>query len=560
MARSPRKRHQPKPIPSLDSLGEFQSSQLKELQAEIANRQIEALKLYQPTEHQKAIHESRASEILVIGGNRSGKSMTTFVEDARAVCGMDPHDKYPKADGNLVIIGRDWKHIGMVVYPMLFRAGAFKIIRDADTKQWRAYNPVTDADRKEEAKPAPPLIPPRMIKKISWLLKSASYIQSATLHNGWTIYFFSSEGEPPQGFQANRVHIDEDIASESWVPEMQARLADRKGVLCWSAMPHSRNDALLGLSERADEAASKDNPDIAKFVLRFLDNPHIDEDEKKKMLDRWSALGQDVLRMRAEGEFISDSILVYPTFSMDVHGYNREDLPKNVVPPNWCRYAAIDPGHAVTAVLFGAVPPDESMLLIYDQLYIRQCNATIFGELFEKRVRGQYFQAFIIDMHGGRLRDIGSGRLPVEQYTEQLRDRSVKSAVTGSSFLAGCDDIGARLEATQNYLHIQPTGLPKLRVLRGAAPDLEREIRKYKKKVNNLAGNYVVTDKPNTRGEVHACQCLEYLCAYRPRYIEPPLAQEEEPWYVEWARKRRKARRGGDNNFVYLGPRSGEPR
>lgn len=560
MARSPRKRHQPKPIPSLDSLGEFQSSQLKELQAEIANRQIEALKLYQPTEHQKAIHESRASEILVIGGNRSGKSMTTFVEDARAVCGMDPHDKYPKADGNLVIIGRDWKHIGMVVYPMLFRAGAFKIIRDADTKQWRAYNPVTDADRKEEAKPAPPLIPPRMIKKISWLLKSASYIQSATLHNGWTIYFFSSEGEPPQGFQANRVHIDEDIASETWVPEMQARLADRKGVLCWSAMPHSRNDALLGLSERADEAASKDNPDIAKFVLRFLDNPHIDEAEKKKMLDRWSALGQDVLRMRAEGEFISDSILVYPTFSMDVHGYNREDLPKNVVPPNWCRYAAIDPGHAVTAVLFGAVPPDESMVLIYDQLYIRQCNATIFGELFEKRVRGQYFQAFIIDMHGGRLRDIGSGRLPVEQYTEQLRDRSVKSAVTGSSFLAGCDDIGARLEATQNYLHIQPTGLPKLRVLRGAVPDLEREIKKYKKKVNNLAGNYIVTDKPNTRGEVHACQCLEYLCAYRPRYIEPPLAQEEEPWYVEWARKRRKARRGGDNNFVYLGPRSGEPR
>jgi len=558
MPRSPRKRHQPKPIPSLDSLGEFQASQLKELQAELANRQIEALKLYRPTPQQEPIHQSRASEILVIGGNRSGKSMTTFIEDARAVTGMDPFSKYPEKDGNLIIIGRDWKHIGMVVYPMLFRAGAFKIIRDEKTRAWRAFNPVTDKERADEAKPAPPLIPPRMVKKISWLLKSASYIQSATLNNGWTIYFFSSEGEPPQGFQANRVHIDEDIANESWVPEMQARLADRKGVLCWSAMPHSRNDALLGLSERADEAASKDDPSIVKFVLRFLDNPHIDEDEKRKMLDRWSALGQDVLRMRAEGEFISDSILVYPTFSMDVHGYNREDLPKNVVPPDWCRYAAIDPGHAVTSVLFGAVPPDESMLLIYDQLYIRQCTATIFGELFEKRARGQAFHAFIIDMHGGRLRDIGSGRLPVEQYTEQLRDRSVKSTVTGSSFLAGCDDIAARLEATQNYLHIQPSGLPKLRVLRGAVPDLEREIKKYKKKVNNLAGNYVVTDQPNTRGEVHACQCLEYLCAYRPKYVKPPLAPDEEPWYVAWARKRRKKQMGGDSNFVYLGPRSGE--
>lgn len=470
---------------------------------------------------------------------------------------MDPFKKYPEKDGNLIIIGRDWKHIGMVVYPMLFRAGAFKIIRDKKSGEWRAYNPAKDSKRKSEAKPAPPLIPPRMVAKVSWLLKSASYIQSATLTNGWTLYFFSSEGEPPQGFQADRVHIDEDIANESWVPEMQARLSDRKGVLCWSAMPHSKNDALLGLSERADSDKEKEKPDIVKIVLRFLDNPHIDEDEKRKNVERWSALGQDVLRMRAEGEFISDSILCYPTFSMAVHGYEREDLPKNVVPPNWCRYVAIDPGHAVTAAIFAAVPPDESMVLVYDQLYIRQCNATIFGEMFEKKCRGQHFQAFIIDMHGGRLRDIGSGRLPVEQYTEQLRNRSVKSAVTGHSFLAGCDDIPARLEATQNYLHIQPNGFPKLRVLRGSVPDLEREMKKYKKKVNNVSGNYVVTDMPNTRGEVHACQCLEYLCAYRPRYIEPPLAQEEEPWYVEWARKRRKRQQGGDG-FVYLGPRSGD--
>ena len=94
-----------------------------------------------------------------------------------------------------------------------------------------------------------------MIKKIAWLLKSARYIQSAELTNGWTLYFFSSEGDPPQGFQADRVHIDEDVNSEAWVPEMQARLAYRKGVMCWSAMPHSTNDALAGLSERAESVA-----------------------------------------------------------------------------------------------------------------------------------------------------------------------------------------------------------------------------------------------------------------------------------------------------------------
>jgi hypothetical protein len=514
--------------------------------------------MYQPTPVQAEMHKCTASEIVVLGGNRSGKSLSTFIEDARAVTGQDPHNKYPDRDGILVIIGKDWKHIGMVVYPMLFRAGAFKIIRDSQTAEWRAYNPATDSDRKKEAKPAPPMIPPRFIKKTSWILKSAQYIQSCELTTGWMIYFFSSEGDPVQGFQANRCHFDEDVSSDAWLPEMQARLADRKGVLCWSAMPHSRNDSLASLSERAEEAANRDGDDanIRVFRLRFLDNPHIDEEEKNKNIERWAALGTDVLRMRSEGEFVTDSILCYPSFHLGVHGYNRSDLPQNAVPADWCRYATIDPGHAVTSVLFAAIPPDDSMLLIYDQLYIRHCNAMIFGEKFEEKARGQAFHAFIIDMHGARIRDIGSGRQPVEMYTEQLRNRKIRSEVTGSSFLAGCDDIQARMAAVQNYLHIRPSGLPRLRVLRHAVPDLEREMKRYKKKVQYVAGTHVVTDQPNTRGEVHACQCLEYLCAYEPRYHPPKLKTEEEPWYVEWVRKRRK-RQGLEDNAIYLGPQTG---
>ena len=301
--------------------------------------------------------------------------------------------------------------------------------------------------------------------------------------------------------------------------------------------------------------AGNPKPDIVKFVLRFLDNPHIDAEEKRKNLERWAALGEDVLRMRSEGEFVTDSILCYPTFTMTVHGYDRSELPKNVIPDDWTRYAAIDPGHSVTSVLFAAVPPGEDMLLVYDQLYIRQCNAVIFGEKFAEKTKGHKFHAFIIDMHGGRIREIGSGRLPVELYTEQLRQRNVASDITGSSFLAGCDDIQARMSATQNYLHIRPEGTPQLRILRGACPDLEREIKRYKKKVNYMAGTYIVTDQPNTRGEVHACQCLEYLCAYRPKYHKPKVEIKDEPWYVDWVRRRKK--RMGGEDFVYFGPSSG---
>jgi len=546
-------------IPTRPNLTEFQKEEIKTLQSEIRDRRLEGLRLYRPTPLQQLVHQSPAHEVLVIGGNRSGKSLCTFVEDARAVTGQDPYNKYPAENGLLVIVGKDWRHIGLVVYPMLFKKGAFKIIKDKTTGEYRAFDPVLDAGRQSEQKDAPPLIPPRMVKTKTWVLKGANYIQNCTLHNGWQIYFFSSEGSAPQGFTASRVHFDEDIENETWVPEMQARLVDRKGYLCWSAMPHSTNNALLTLKERSDSVLERGdaNPDIVAFKLRMLDNPHLDEDEKRKSLERWAASGEDVLRMRAEGDFITDSILMYPNFDMRVHGLSREDLPNSQIPNDWCRYAVIDPGHSVTAVLFAAVPPTEDYVLLYDQLYLRQCNAQIFGEEFAKKIKHS-FHAFVIDLHGGRIRDIGSGRLPVEQYTEQLSKRNIRSEVTGCSFIAGCDDIPARTEATRNMLHIRPNGSPTIRVLRSSCPDLERELKRYRKRVNFVAGTSIVTDLPVTKGDVHLVQCMEYLAAYRPRYHRPPVTPEIEPWWVKWQAERRKRMGAGQQSYVYLGPQGAQ--
>lgn len=244
---------------------------------------------------------------------------------------------------------------------------------------------------------------------------------------------------------------------------------------------------------------------------------------------------------------------MYPTFDMRVHGLDREQLPGGQIPNDWCRYAVIDPGHSVTAVLFAAVPPNEEYVLVYDQLYLRQCNAQIFGDEFSKKVK-HHFHAFIIDLHGGRLRDIGSGRLPVEQYTEQLVKRNIRSAITGASFLAGCDDIPARTEATRNMLHIRPSGTPAIRVLRSSCPDLEREIKRYRKRVNFVAGTAVVTDQPVTKGDVHLVQCMEYLAAYRPTYHKPPVEPEAEPWWVKWLAQRKKRMGAEQQSYIYLGP------
>ncbi len=555
-----RKKHPPIPPPPKPSkpvdlgLTSHAISHLKDVQAELNERRIEALRLYEPMPLQEEFHKCMSSERLVIGGNRSGKSACSFVEDARAATGCDPYGKYPKEDGNLVIIGKNWQHIGMVVYPMLFRAGAFRMIRDEVTGQWRAFRPGTDAPRRAESKPAPPLIPPRMIKDIAWVQKNAGYLNKCELINGWTIYCFSSEGEPPQGFQADLVHIDEDINNERWIGEMQARLADRKGRFVWSAMPHSKNDALLGLYERAEREVElgKESPAIKKFTLRFLDNAHIDSEEKQKNIERWAALGHDELRMRAEGEFTTESTLMYPSFNTAVHILSRQELPN--VPEDWTKYVAIDPGHAVMACLFGAVPPDESFLLLYDELYIRNCNALIFGEEFEKKARDTHLYAFIMDMHGGTLRDLGSGRLPHELYSEELKKRKIKSEATGYGFIPGSDDIPARTSLVRQMLHIRGDGTTRLKVLEGSCPNLLREIKRYRKKTATVNGQVFVTDIPQTRGEVHAVQTLEYLCAYEPKYHRPPKQFGPEPWWVKWLDERKRRQRNSEDRGVNLGP------
>ncbi len=532
---------------------QHQLGQLKDVQVALTERRLEALRLYEPMPHQDEFHRCMASERIVLGGNRGGKTLAVAVEAARAATGQDPYGKYPKEGGNLAIIGRNWPHIGLVIYPILLKAGAFRIIKDEKTGQWRS---IRQGDDKSKSKPAPPLIPPRLVKDVSWVLKNAGYLNKLELTNGWTIWCFSSEGEPPQGYQADLIWIDEDVTNEAFVGESQARLADRKGRFVWSAMPWSRNDALLGLCERADRAVEEgqDRPIIKKFTFRFLDNAFIDSEEKRKNIERWSALGADEVRMRAEGEFTTESTLMYPTFNRSVHILPRAELKDGIIPPDWTRYVAIDPGHAVMATIFAAVPPHERFMLIYDELYIRNCNALIWGEQFYEKVREQHIHAAIMDMHGGLLRDLGSGRLPHELYSEELKKHKIRFTIGGHGFIPGSDDIPARTAIVRQLLHIQGDGTTRLKILEGSCPNLIRELKRYRKKTTTVNGQVFVTDQPQTRGEVHACQSLEYLCAYEPKYHAPPRTFGPDPWWVKWLSERKRRQRESTDPHINLGP------
>ena len=110
---------------------------MAQVTAERSRRQREALRLYRPMPKQAVFHGSLASERIVRGGNRSGKSMSAFAETASAATGfpiIGPDGaplqfKYPTKRPLLIwVIGYDQRHVGGTIYRMLFTPGALSLI------------------------------------------------------------------------------------------------------------------------------------------------------------------------------------------------------------------------------------------------------------------------------------------------------------------------------------------------------------------------------------------------------------------------------------------------
>lgn len=520
--------------------------QIRGLVIERARRKLEALRLYEALPAQETFHTSKAPERLLRGSNRGGKTLPAAVEVARAVTGQDPHGKYPKGDGRCKCVGKDGKHLGQVMYRKLFRAGAFKIIRDQATRQWRAFRPWEPADlaREHEAKPAPPLIPPRFVKAIAWENKKESQPSVITLHNGWELTFYSSLGKPPQGSDEDLAWFDEEIVDPEWYPESSARLLDRKGRFIWSATPQAGTEQLYAIHERAEEEQGKAKPRVTEHIILLDDNPHIDAEQKRLLAEK---LSEQDYQVRIAGEFALLSFKIYPEFSAFTHCVEWFEIPRN-----WTLYAVIDPGRQVCAVLFAAVPPPEmgDRVYLFEELYLRNCDAEQFGQAMRHKTAGRLYQAFVIDAHGARIAEAGSGLTVQQQYAEALRRHGVSAVATGHNFVWGSDDVAGGVEAVRGWLRVQADGKPKLLVVGDRLPNFLWEIKHYRyKRVNRQ-----VTDKPEDRGRVHQMANVRYLAMYRPRYVKPPVGKTPGSGAIKAFRDKQARKQDDKGSYVRLGP------
>ncbi len=547
----------------------------RELVAETKIRKEDGLELYRPLAQTVDFHRSTAPERILRGGNRAGKSVAAFADIASAalrqpIIGRDGKPLptiYPQNRPLVIwIIGYGEKDITTPIFRLLFQKGAFRVIRDLKTGKLRAWDPDDPEDmaREEETEPSPPLIPKRAIAHKGWAWKSraAHIFIRCTLKNGTQIYAFTSNAEAKQGDPVDLIHINEDIQFEDRLPEWRRRLIDHRGKLTWAAFPHNANQALMKMHHRAEEQKGRVKPDIEEWVLRSRDNKHLPQDELRRTNE-----GQSEAEVRARdlGEFVLDTVQMFPTFHKEVHCVVSEEAARErglkldlvlrqggLQPPlDWTRFLVVDPGHTHPAVLFAAVPPPSfgDYLVLYDEIYKQYIDAYTLAEIVLEKAGGQNFEAFLIDGRAGRQTPMGFNWTIKEQYARAFEKCRLESNLTDSSFMDGSDDLLGRNEIIRNWLRTRPDAPPKIRVIGEMCPNAVNEFRDYRK----IMKQKVIDDQPLDKWN-HLMSCLGYLVAYDPKYAppQPAKAAPTAAWlaYQQWTKAEKKT---GDN-AVHLGP------
>ena len=486
-----------------------------------------------------------------IVSHNSGKSMISAVRFASIATdipvtlksGEQVHCRLDHQRGRpltMWCIGYGETHIGQTLYRLLFQRGAFKIIRDEKTKQWRAYNPQDPADiaRASEVKDSPPLIPNRYVDPKGWVWKNkgARVFEKATIIDPTTkevlanIYAFTSSGEVKAGDPVDEIWIDEKIEYPAYYPEWQARLIDKSGRLWWSSWPDISNNALLEIHKQAMRCLEEKSGRVREFVLRMRDNVHLPEESKKEAIQGWDPTER---RARDDGEFVTDALRMYPRFDTYVHGaipedkVDREDKVIELLrasggqPPNdWTREIIVDPGTTHPAVLFVAITPPElgDYCIPYDEICGSNMDADQLAKLISLRCGGHHFYRFIMDCNAGRQTPMGFGRTVMQKYAESFAKHGLVSEMTGSNFIPGSNNVSGRIGELQDWMVVRTTGFPKLRIVTKFCPELCKQLTYYLK--DNVNG--VNEFKPAKRQQIDLATCLEYWAASSPRWVAPP--------------------------------------
>lgn len=540
---------------------------LARFEAEYDKRKFDTLKALTLTEKQKQAIAHPARKRLFVGANRAGKTSLLAIDIALILTGQHPTRKYPdKYEGKIYCVGKDTNALAKVFYKKLFMRGAFWLIKDEATGEWRSFDPNRDAHREKEKRQAPALVARRFIVEESFRIKKTKVPKTVIIKNDlgqtWELDFFTGNAEPQRGVDLDAVYFSEEIEDGEWYSEMMARILDRHGFFVWDAAQQDGSDALSELDDEAERQADKPNPDVWKVRFSLYDNPYMPREEIE-FLEK-SLHSQEDRDIRIHGLSATRKIRMFSEFATERHCFERCWLPKDCVPLDWCRYMALDPGIECAAVLFAAIPPPSftfhpNLILLYDEIYVSGETIPKIAERIAAKLVGQSIWAFLIDENQGRKRNSGTGRTEKEQYVDEFIKRRVSSEQTGFNFWPGFSDLASGTQMVRTALAPTPeNGKPRLMYLEGTCLNFVNEMRMLKRdKVKNKYGGYEYLDVPAPRQADHTFDCSRYLVGQNPKWHKPKPPNIPGSWIQGEVERYHNAKRSR-RTCVVLGPRRKE--
>jgi phage terminase large subunit-like protein len=239
-----------------------------------------------------------------------------------------------------------------------------------------------------------------------------------------------------------------------------------------------------------------------KFVkLSVLDNPHIPEDEKQRLKEKWA--GHPEEKARLYGDFVQRSGLVYYMWKPAVHCIARKEFPKS-----WRGICIIDPAPTgPTAALLGRVSPDNDLYITKEY---KQANLIVseHAKNILMRMAGETIDIWGIDPKGGSQKNAETHKSIAQLYRE---------AGIPVRLLELPEDYG--LEAGREYLNatVTPNSRhPKVYFfddLYATRDELEHYVWATfgRGEMKGLS-----KEKPLKRND-HLTNCYQYLCAMKPK-------------------------------------------
>ncbi len=506
-----------------------------DLMRRLAALEMESLQLYRPIPRAALFHASTAAMRLADASNQSGKTFMCSVEFVRAITNTDPYKKYPPT-GLAHMVPYDEIHAGDPIWKTMAEPGAFNLIPDEHTGVLRSVRldpdgPVIDTSAppdasievrldpydeayREKWRPAPPLLPSRLIRETSWEKKNLRIPRRIVTTAGWTVNFRSSKSAPKRGDQINLFWFDEEIENTGHLPEAYRASMRHSGIGFWSATAQSGGDQYYELYSKAMAGVSG----IERFPLYISENAFYTKAAKQQFYDEMSEQERSV-RWYGIPEILGR--FVYTEYSpMGMHG-----CEPFAIPPSWCVEVILDPASQRQGTLFTAVDPNEEHKYIWDGFATAKGAPKQWARDVKDRLQRRIPYRFIIDQQMGRSRSVGldTGTTVAKEYFDALLEVGVESQQRGplAGFYPGSKDVHGREAAVKTALAPRVggpfDGKPELQIMRGKVPELDREIK--------LAQRSKSRPEKRVLLEEDLLVCAEYWLASHPRYHAPPVAE-----------------------------------